>query len=148
MKTIEERFWAKIDKNGPNGCWMWKGTLDKDSYGMFGRDSLKAHRITYEWLLGPIHVGLEIDHLCRIPGCVNPNHLEAVPHRINVLRGNNRAAQNAKRTHCIRGHPFDLFNTRFRQTGGRGCKACQAIGQKERRDTVPIKDWPGLKGKP
>jgi hypothetical protein len=47
-----------------------------------------AHRLSYEWLVGPVPEGMELDHLCRVRHCVNPSHLEVVTHSVNVIRGN------------------------------------------------------------
>lgn len=125
--TPQERFWSKVKKT--ETCWLWVGSYDGDGYGMFGvthRRTSRAHRVAYEFLVGPIPLDLELDHLCRNPGCVNPVHLEAVPHRINVLRGNGLTAQHAAKTHCPQGHPYDLFNT-YAKIGRRGreCRQCR-----------------------
>ena len=69
-----------------NGCWLWTGRVNKSTgYGEQANDL--AHRLFYESLVGEIPAGLELDHLCRVHRCVNPSHLEAVTHRVNVLRG-------------------------------------------------------------
>jgi hypothetical protein len=94
-KSVEERFWAKVEKT--DGCWLWTGAISGKSgtasaargYGYFGVTSKKivrAHRWAYETLVGPIPEGMELDHLCHITTCVNPNHLEAVTHLENVRR--------------------------------------------------------------
>lgn len=73
-------------------CWPWRGALRPTGYGTFTlrrgswRTSKPAHRAVYELLVGPIPEGLEIDHLCSNPGCVNPEHLEPVTHLENVWR--------------------------------------------------------------
>ena len=135
-KPLEERFWEKVNKDGPlwNGthCYVWMGGTGQGGYGAFwiGRKAtkthrkVKAHRVAYELLLGPIPEGLEIDHLCRNRVCVNPTHLEAVTHQLNVLRGQGRAAINAQRTYCTQGHPYDLINTEI-YDGRRYCRACR-----------------------
>ncbi len=88
--TREERFWAKVDRSGPGGCWLWTAST-REGYGYFGlgrRDEgmVDAHRFAYELLVGPIPAGLEIDHLCRVRRCVNPPHLEAVTSAENKRR--------------------------------------------------------------
>ncbi len=93
-----------------------------------------AHRAAYELYVGPIPEGLTIDHLCRNTLCVNPAHLEAVTMRENILRGTGPSAQAARKTHCLRGHPFDDGNTLFRATGKRVCRACQRVHREKRRD--------------
>lgn len=120
----EERFWAKVDKNGPNGCWLWTGAKTGAGYGAFSTKAALAHRLSYEMLVGPIPAGLVLDHLCRVTACVNPGHLEPVTNRINVLRGTAPTAAFHWATHCIHGHEFTPDNTYLRPSGGRSCRAC------------------------
>lgn len=122
---VEARFWSKVDKTGE--CWLWAAGRDKDGYGIFSiaRRSLRAHRVAYELLVGPIPQGLVIDHLCRNEPCVNPEHLEPVTVRENGMRGDTFQARNAAKTHCIRGHEFTSENTWIDPARGvRKCKAC------------------------
>lgn len=83
-----------------------------------------THRVIYEAFVGPIPDGYEIDHLCRVPRCCNPTHLEAVPHQINTLRGIGPAATNARKKHCIHRHEFTPENTYLVGTR-RQCKECR-----------------------
>lgn len=128
---FEERFWANVDKSGE--CWLWTAATTREGYGTirFNGVTTCAHRIAYELLVGPIPQGLELDHLCRTPACVNPAHLEPVTHRENMLRGRGVAAAHASQTHCLRGHPFDEENT-LRLQGKRVCRACVQIRRRNR----------------
>lgn len=93
-----------------------------------------AHRLSYELHKGEIPEGLEIDHLCRNRWCVNPDHLEAVTRRENIMRGDGPkklGELNSKKTHCKHGHPFDKENTRYRPTGGRSCRICNRERQRK-----------------
>ncbi len=133
---IEERFWAKVDRRGPDDCWPWTGALTV-GYGTIaaggGRGrTLYAHRISYELASGEIPTGMQVDHLCRNPRCVNPRHLEVVTQRENILRGMGATAKHAAKTECIRGHPFDLLNTYWDTRGYRCCRECRQIRQGER----------------
>jgi hypothetical protein len=83
-----------------------------------------AHRYAFELLRHEVPDGLALDHLCRDHGCVNPWHLEPVTPRENVLRGVGRTAVNARKTHCIHGHPFTADNTVIKAEG-RACRACK-----------------------
>ncbi len=65
-----------------------------------------AHRVVYKVLRGDVPKGLDLDHLCRNRRCVNPDHLEIVTHRENVLRGEGIAAKKARATECPNGHPY------------------------------------------
>jgi len=128
--TAEERFDTFVDKSGPlfNGtpCWRWTGAL-RDGYGLFlnTNRSESAHRWNYERLVGPIREGLQLDHLCRVRRCVNPEHLEPVTQRENVLRGIGASALNARKTHCIMGHLLLGENLdRYASAGHRKCRTC------------------------
>lgn len=70
-------------------CWVWQRFTNKDGYGRVrvGQVGIGAHRIIYERHRGPIPEGLQLDHLCRNPSCVNPEHLQPVSCAINIHRG-------------------------------------------------------------
>lgn len=125
--TIEERFWARVDRRDHGECWLWKGAPNNSGYGAIGVAGgrvVPVHRWSYEQFVGPIPDGLHVDHLCRTRMCVNPKHLEAVTQRENTLRGNGFAADEARRTHCPQGHPYDEQNT-YRYRGLRYCLICR-----------------------
>lgn len=70
-------------------CWLWTGQRTYKGYGvvwMPPATSTTAHRATYAALVGPIPDGLQLDHLCRTPGCVHPLHLEPVTPLVNTRR--------------------------------------------------------------
>jgi len=93
-----------------------------------------AHRFAYEYCMGAIPEGLQLDHLCRNTFCVRPEHLEPVSGKINLLRGNTINAANARKTHCIRGHPYSGDNLYiYEKTGARACKECMRIHYREYR---------------
>lgn len=111
----------------PNGCWVWQRAKSQ-GYGYYKipgeKRVVRAHRFMYEREVGPIPEGLTLDHLCRNRACVNPAHLEPVSRGENVLRGESPAAQHARATTCVNGHPFNDANTYIRP--GRGTRECRA----------------------
>lgn len=82
---IADRFWPKVDKSGPRGCWLWTGaTFGSLGYGQISmaRDEKTgaprntcAHRVSYELAHGAIPRGQHVLHSCDVPLCVNPAHL-------------------------------------------------------------------------
>lgn len=114
MKSLEELFWAKVEKS--DSCWVWNGAVSKNGYGNFitaynrGRTSL-PHRLSLEFAGVEINEGMVVDHTCRNRRCVNPSHLEPVSQKENVLReraanGESRVFrnQNSGKEFCVHGH--------------------------------------------
>ncbi|MGH8129090.1 MAG: HNH endonuclease signature motif containing protein [Gammaproteobacteria bacterium] len=134
LLALKERFMSKVSKG--SACWLWTAYTDVKGYGIFGvgkRQLMKAHRYSYIIHKGPIPRGLQIDHLCRITNCVNPNHLEAVTNRENVLRGNRARGP---RPLCKHGHPLSGSNLYINPRGDRECRTCRRAAsarQLERR---------------
>lgn len=115
----EERFFDKVELSN-NSCWLWIAGKTPDGYGKFL--SYLAHRWLFERLHGPIPTGLQLDHLCRVRNCVNPDHLEIVTPRENIARG-----ISGNKTHCINGHPYNSANTYTYYRNGnkhRYCRIC------------------------
>lgn len=106
------------------GCFQW--TAASNRYGRIkinGRMAL-AHRAMWELLVGPIPDGLHIDHLCKNTLCVNPDHLEPVTPRENLMRSPTKQRENAMKTHCLRGHPLSGENLYRDPRGMRQCREC------------------------
>lgn len=118
------RFLEKVDLSTPDECWEWKGYIDPEGYGRFYLDgqSFKAHRACHVLFVGPIPKGLFIDHLCRNTRCVNPDHIEPVTPRENVMRGMAPSAVTNRTGVCQRGHSMD--DAYIRPDGKRSCRVC------------------------
>lgn len=100
-----ERILSRIDRDGPGGCWLWTGAADKKGTGYgcarYQGRNMGAHRAVWLLLRGPIPEGHELDHICEVRLCVNPDHLDPVQPRLNMQRVYTRPDESK----CRRGHP-------------------------------------------
>lgn len=139
---LPERFWAKVSVS-ESGCWNWSPISRADGYGAYytgNRRMSLAHRVAYAAIRGEIPAGLQIDHLCRNRSCVNPDHLEPVSHRENIIRGVSPSAVNGSKDHCKRGHALTPENVHeYHRRGGvtRVCRACMRINSAIARKKRP-----------
>ena len=132
--TKEEAFWLKAVKM-ESGCWLWTRCMVR-GYGhlTWNHESWLAHRLAYTLARGPIPNGLQLDHLCRVPACINPDHLEPVTNQENTRRGDNFTAVHARKTHCPRGHVYDKRTRR-----GRLCSICERVANRRAKKTYRLK---------
>ncbi len=137
---LPDRFWSKVIQEPISGCWLWIGATNRGGYGVIGNgprgsgNSL-THRFSFRALGGSIAAGLELDHLCRVRSCCNPDHLEPVTRSTNIVRGLGPATLRAKYAAivaCPAGHGYSDDNTR-RYRGCRHCVECNRIGSRERQ---------------
>lgn len=139
---LPERFWAKVRDTGD--CWVWTAA-EHLGYGRFNLNGEieNAHRLAYRVLVSSEIDGLHVDHQCHNLAasrgeceggecvhrrCVNPAHLEAVQHKVNILRGMSPAARHARKMQCPAGHPYDRASG-----GGRYCSTCAAEANRRSR---------------
>ena len=132
-----DRFWTKVEKTPT--CWLWTANISTCGYGQF---SLKgrlhaAHRIAWALSGNVLAPGRVLDHLCRRKNCVNPDHLEAVTQRENLIRGNGPVATNIRKTKCVHGHAYTQENTVICKDGTRRCRTCKRGYDKRRYDALP-----------
>jgi hypothetical protein len=133
MTPLERFNYYVPDQSDPAACWLWTGpTIGREvcDYGRLyvgeaaDQRMVLAHRWSYEHFVEPIPDGLEIDHVkdrgCTSTLCCNPAHLEPVPHKINVLRGDAPSAKHARKECCPKcGADYTLS-----PAGKRECRPC------------------------
>ncbi len=127
MRSIDsERFMKFVSPEPNSGCWLWTGFTNRDGYGTFNyKPGQYAHRAAYVLFKGGIPEGKEIDHLCRVRCCVNPDHLEAVSRKENIMRSEFLNV-NTRKIHCPKGHPYSVFIAPYHghARGMRQCRIC------------------------
>lgn len=116
-----------IIKKKDNGCWDWTASKTK-GYGQLVRNRRHqlAHRAIYELFNPKIPAGNVLHHKCENKSCVNPDHLQPLTQRQNILRGNGASAKNKTKTHCPKGHEYKGDNIYLRpdRPTHRQCKKC------------------------
>lgn len=134
-------YLARLISPEPNsGCWLWLGAPVSHGYGQVKRGNVRvgAHIAVYEEVRGPVPEGLELDHLCRVSCCVNPDHLDPVTHQENCRRG--LVGQNMRsKTHCPQGHPYFGDNL-YLHKGRRHCWTCITKRKRARHKIRRIED--------
>lgn len=137
LLTTEDRFWSKVNKDGPshydlNPCWLWLGSKNDSGYGILriNRKTISTHRYSYIIHKGFIPLGMKVCHSCDIPVCVNPDHLwlgtDADNAKDKALKG--RAMNvNTFKTHCPQNHEYNEANTYISPSGGRKCRECNRL---------------------
>lgn len=116
-----------------NGCWRWGSSITTWGYGQiyYNKKNVRAHRLFYEYYKGEIPRNLVLDHLCRVRDCVNPDHMEIVTSKENILRGVSPPSLNAKKTTCKNGHPLTSENIYHHATAkkynSRTCRLCSSL---------------------
>ena len=141
-----KRFFDNISVNKETGCWIWMGAKDQSGYGQgFYRGKReRVHRVIYSLIKGSIprckedRFSNQLDHLCRNHACCNPEHLEMVTQKTNVLRGVGITAQNARKTFCKWGHKLPPYNP---NESRKFCKTCDSIRHKKRMQGDKREYW-------
>lgn len=144
---VEERFWSKVNKDGPipayrpdlGPCWLYTGNTPKLGYGLFWLDGTKigAHVAAYQFTVGPVPTGKELDHRCRVKRCVKtirdehgPAHVDPVTHLENMRRAQPDAICLDDVATCLHGHPLLGDNLYIYPSGKRDCRTCRRVAQR------------------
>lgn len=149
-QPLEEKFWAKVDKRGPDECWPWLAPLDR-GYGKMSTKvdgrwrTVKAHRVSYEIHFGEVPDGAVLDHVCHDPrtcdggencphrSCVNPTHVQPVGNGVNNSAERMSVYRPSSETHCKRNHEFTPENTGTQSNSFRYCKKCKSNRERSYR---------------
>jgi hypothetical protein len=118
---------AKVEVDD-NGCWLWTGYVTPDGYSQLTIRPRRhrGHRLSYELLVGPIPEGREIDHLCRVRRCINPDHLEVVTRSENNRRSQRNWIPDVNGAPmCFRGHAVQGANAIHDTDGKTRCRTCR-----------------------
>jgi hypothetical protein len=141
-RAIVDRLAEFIDISAETGCWLWTGSVQAGRGAGYGRLTVDggrklAHRVSYEHLVEPIPAGLQLDHLCTVRNCINPDHLEPVTQQENLRRSPcHISVLNAAKTHCAQGHEYTPENTYIWVGKGktqRNCRSCNSAYSAKRR---------------
>lgn len=134
--TVTQAFWSRVDKKGPDDCWLWLGGYSsRAKYGRFwdGKRNRPAHQVAWEIANErPFPQGMMGCHSCDNPPCVNPNHIwpgTAADNSRDCLAKGRHSSK--PRSHCQRGHPL-TGNNRKPTTGGYRCATCARVATRER----------------
>lgn len=123
------------------GCWNWQRRLTEKGYASGKRPGIKtqrAHRAIWIERNGPVPGGMELDHTCKNRRCVNPDHLEPVTHKINMIRSSSVEASRSA-THCRNGHEWTSGNTRVLLRGGRECRECSRASSAKAKAKIKLR---------
>lgn len=136
-QDVRARILARVAMpEGEGGCWLWQRSLHRNGYGYIAINGKqkRAHRIAYQQWKGEIAEGLDLDHLCRVRGCVNPAHLEPVTRKENVARS---PIIGKARTHCAKGHDLGPATDESRT-----CRTCARLAVQARRSARAVEPKP------
>lgn len=113
LESLEDRDLVRFRNSyllsETDSCWLWIKATDDNGYGIFTLNgkSIKAHVFSFRYFkIKYPENDLELDHLCRIRNCVNPDHLEPVTHKENCIRGigaGNKIARIIKAINIVNG---------------------------------------------
>ena len=141
--TEQEWFAARVaveDRGHSTPCWIWLCSMNHKGYAktkvrVDGAYVNAAHRLSHLWFKGPIPPQYDVDHLCHVRGCVNPDHLEAVTREENRLRSlprHREASARRRKAFCKYGHKMEGDNLQTDCRGYRRCVECRLRLRRER----------------
>ncbi len=120
MQTIEQRFYEKVNVNGPipsnhpelGRCHIWTAGTFHSRYGKYklhGK-SCRAHKVAYEMAFGPVPESMTIDHICHCRTCVNPLHMRLA----TVQQNSQNQGRSSKNTSGYKGVSWNKRDCNWR----------------------------------
>lgn len=124
--TPEVRFWATVEKRGPDDCWHWQGRKDASGYGRIARKGpmVYAHRVAWIFTNGPVPAGKDVLHRCDQRDCCNPAHYFLGTQRDNIddCVAKKRTTWGERNPHASVTNEQALeIRAKFRRVGPREC---------------------------
>lgn len=118
-KSIEDRFWEKVDKSGD--CWLWTAFVSPDGYGKFWKNDIQrgyaANRMSWELTHGEIPDGVLVCHTCDTPLCVKPSHLFLGTPKDNALDCAKKLRQTSRKLTPVQVLEIRASSAQHRQLG-------------------------------
>lgn len=112
-------FFSRV-ATSTSACWLWTGRLMPTGYGIHAGRA--AHRIAFQWFVGPIPPNYHVHHRCEVRRCVNPAHLEALAPTAHAAETwNARRRQQPEASPALRRaptHPGEVFEEEYRKPSG------------------------------